>query len=182
MKPIQFQLFQIIFESILLFLPFKAKLRQLVYGTLVKKKAKSYGVHLKVNGLSFVTKQTSIGDHSNFNGLKTNGKANITIGSYFHSGENLKLITDFHNYNGKSIPYDETYISKPITIKDFVWIGDDVTILGGVTIGEGAIIQAGSVVVKDIPDLAIAGGHPATPFQKRDKAHYYQLKQEKKFF
>ena len=50
-------------------------------------------------------------------------------------------------------------------------------VLGGVTIGEGAIIQAGSVVVKDIPPLAIAGGHPAVPFKYRDKEHYYRLKE-----
>ncbi len=50
-------------------------------------------------------------------------------------------------------------------------------VLGGVTIGEGAIIQAGSVFVKDIPPLAIAGGHPAVPFKYRDKEHYYRLKE-----
>ncbi len=49
------------------------------------------------------------------------------------------------------------------------------------TIGEGAIIQAGSVVCKDIPPLAIAGGHPAIPFKYRDKEHYENLKKEKKF-
>ena len=54
-------------------------------------------------------------------------------------------------------------------------------ILGGVTIGEGAIIQAGSVVCKDVPPLAIAGGHPAAAFRYRDKEHYFKLKEEKKF-
>lgn len=50
------------------------------------------------------------------------------------------------------------------------------TILGGVTIGEGAIIQAGSVVIFDIPSLAIAGGNPAKPFKYRDKKEYENLK------
>ena len=54
-------------------------------------------------------------------------------------------------------------------------------VLGGVTIGEGAIIQAGSVVVKDIPKYAIAGGHPCIPFKQRDIVHYLKLKKEKKF-
>ena len=62
-----------------------------------------------------------------------------------------------------------------------MWIGDKVIILGGVTIGEGAIIQAGSVVVSNIPKYAIAGGHPAKVFSKRDVEHYKKLKQEKKF-
>ena len=42
-----------------------------------------------------------------------------------------------------------------------VWIGCNVTILSGVTIGRGAIVAAGAVVTKDIPPYAIAGGVPA---------------------
>ena len=53
--------------------------------------------------------------------------------------------------------------------------------LAGVTIGEGAIIQAGSVVVSNIPDYAIAGGHPAKVFKYRDIEHYTKLKSEGKF-
>ena len=54
-------------------------------------------------------------------------------------------------------------------------------VLGGVTIGEGAIIQAGSVIIKDIPKYAIAGGHPAKVFKYRDIEHYIKLKIEKRF-
>lgn len=72
-------------------------------------------------------------------------------------------------------------IVKNITIEDCVWLGSYVIILGGVRIGEGAIIQAGSVVVTDIPACAIAGGHPARVFKYRDKAHYYKLKGKKLF-
>lgn len=50
--------------------------------------------------------------------------------------------------------------SKPITIKDNVWIGASSTVIGGVTIGENSIIAAGSVVTKDIPANVIAGGVP----------------------
>lgn len=50
--------------------------------------------------------------------------------------------------------------SKPITIKDDVWIGANCTILGGVTIGEGSIVGAGSIVTKDIPAGVIAVGNP----------------------
>jgi acetyltransferase-like isoleucine patch superfamily enzyme len=56
-----------------------------------------------------------------------------------------------------------------------------VIILPGVTIHEGAIIQAGSVVVKDIEKCAIAGGHPAKVFKYRDIEHYEKLKKEGKF-
>ena len=51
--------------------------------------------------------------------------------------------------------------SNPIVIKDKSWIGFNSIILKGVTIGEGAIIGAGSVVTKDVPDYTIAAGNPA---------------------
>ena len=70
---------------------------------------------------------------------------------------------------------------KDIIIENNVWLGDRVIVLGGTTIGEGAIIQAGSVVVSNIPKYAIAGGHPAKVFSKRDVEHYNKLEQENKF-
>jgi maltose O-acetyltransferase len=51
--------------------------------------------------------------------------------------------------------------SKPILIEDFVWIGCNVTVLGGVTIGKGSVVAAGSVVTKDIPPNSLAMGIPA---------------------
>jgi acetyltransferase-like isoleucine patch superfamily enzyme len=51
--------------------------------------------------------------------------------------------------------------SKPIRICDHAWIGINCIILKGVTIGEGAIIGAGSVVTKDVPPWTVAGGNPA---------------------
>ena len=70
---------------------------------------------------------------------------------------------------------------KEVLIEDNEWLGNRVIILPGVSIGEGSLIQAGSVVVKDIPKYAIAGGHPAKVFSSRDKDHYEELKKEGKF-
>lgn len=50
---------------------------------------------------------------------------------------------------------------KKVVIKDKAWIGFNSIILKGVTIGEGAIIAAGSVVTKDVPDFAVVAGNPA---------------------
>ncbi len=50
--------------------------------------------------------------------------------------------------------------SAPITIEDEVWIGANATVIGGVTIGKGSIIGAGSVVTRDIPGGVIAYGNP----------------------
>ena len=66
-------------------------------------------------------------------------------------------------------------------IKDFVWIGQGVTVLPGVTIGEGAIIAAESVVSKDVPDYAIYGGNPAKLIRYRNIEEFKELKTQGKF-
>ena len=114
--------------------------------------------------------------------MKVTGNGNVTIGNNFHSGGGILILTSNHNYEGKSIPYDETTIDGDVVIEDNVWLGQNVTILQGVKIGEGAIIQAGSVVVSDIPSCSIAGGHPAKVFKMRNEPHYYALKSKNTFF
>ena len=54
----------------------------------------------------------------------------------------------------------------PIRIEDKVWLGANVTILQGVTIGEGAIVVAGAVVTKDVAPRTIVGGVPAKFIKK----------------
>lgn len=148
----------------------------------IKKVVKSYGDNLKVNFKIVATRNTVLGNNVNFNGMKIIGSGRVVIGDNFHSGEQCLMISHDHNYdNGTKIPYDNTYISKDIFIEDQVWLGSRVIVLGGVTIGEGAIIQAGSVVVKNIPKYAIAGGHPCRVFKYRDIAHYESLKFKKLF-
>ena len=143
--------------------------------------AKSVGTGLYVGGNSYVTSNTELGNCVNFNGMAMFGNGHIKIGSYFHSGPGCQIITSFHNYEGEQITYDDCYIDKDVTIGDCVWLGNNVIVLGGVTIGEGAIIQAGSVVCKDVPAYAIAGGHPAVPFKYRNIEHFNKLKVEGKF-
>ncbi len=141
-----------------------------------KKQCKKFGKGSKVNFKSKFTKFTEVGEYSNFNGIHIFGLGNVIIGSYFHSGKGCKIITSNHNYDkGTSIPYDVTYINKNVVIENFVWIGIDVIILGGVKLGEGCIIQAGSVVVKDVPPYAIVGGNPAKVFKYRDIEHFKRL-------
>ena len=164
-------------------LKFNLKFKQYIYKKIVKLQCKTYGNDLTVNGKSRVTKNTIIHNNVNFNGMIIKGNGQVDIGNNFHSGQNCLMITSFHQYDfGDAIPYDtQKNIDKDISIEDNVWLGDRVILLGGVTIGEGAIIQAGSVVVSSIPKYAIAGGHPAKVFSSRDKEHYEKLKSEGKF-
>lgn len=155
---------------------------KLKYSKKIKKTAASVGTNIHVNRKSFVTKNTYLGDNVNFNGMKIKGEGKVTIGNYFHSGEECLIITSFHNYdNGTEIPYDSTVINKDVEIGDFVWIGERVIILGGAKIGEGAVIQAGSVVVDEIPPFGIAGGHPAKVFKYRNIEHFNELKDKHMF-
>ncbi|MGO4911497.1 acyltransferase [Leeuwenhoekiella sp. W20_SRS_FM14] len=137
---------------------------------------------MSVNHESYVTKNTYLGKNVNFNGMTIQGGGKVTIGDNFHSGSNCQIITQNHNFNGGSaIPYDSTYVYKDVEIGDNVWLGNNVIILAGCRLGEGVIVQAGSVVVKNIPDYCIAGGHPAEVFSKRDVSHYIDLKNNQKF-
>lgn len=129
------------------------------YRLIVKLRAAKAGNNLHVNRFSVVSRKTYLGDNVNFNGIRISGCGKVFIGNNFHSGRECLIISQNHNYDyGKAIPYDDTYIAKDVSIGDNVWLGDRVIILGGCNIGEGAIIQAGSVVVGNIPPLAIVGG------------------------
>ena len=157
------------------------KFLKFLYKSKMKIKVGSYIEPLHVNGASTATKKTFLGKNVNLNGIEIGGCGTVIIGDNFHSGKDCSIITQNHNYEGEKIPYDATFICKDVTIEDNVWIGNRVIILGGVTIGEGAIIQAGSVVVKNIPKYAIAGGAPALVFSQRNIEHYNLLKKEKRF-
>lgn len=90
----------------------------------------------------------------------------IEIGCNFLTGR-FVLITDNSHGNctfdeSKISPLNRPTTSKgPIVIGDNVWIGDKATILPNVTIGDGAIIAANSVVTKNIPAYSLAAGNPA---------------------
>ena len=154
------------------------RIKQLIFGIRVKRKAASVGNNLKVNNKSKVTANTYLGNNVNFNGMKITGQGKVVIGNNFHSGTDCLIISQNHNYEGEKIPYDETYICKEIVIEDNVWIGDRVIILAGSKIEEGSIIQAGSVVAGTVPKYSIAGGHPAKPFKQRNIEHYEELKRK----
>ncbi|MFC4322621.1 CatB-related O-acetyltransferase [Litchfieldia salsa] len=102
--------------------------------------------------------------------VKTYGNPNekLTIGSYCSIAGDVKfLLGGEHSYTGLStFPFkkyvcglnEDTLTKGQIILQDDVWIGERSLILSGVTIGQGAIVAAGSVVAKDIPPYAIYAG------------------------
>lgn len=93
-----------------------------------------------------------------------NNNLNLSCFESIEIGENVAIsenvcIRDSDNH--KILTKFDYYSTKPVKIGNHVWIGMNTTILKGVTIGDDAIIAAGSVVNKDIPAKCLAGGMPA---------------------
>lgn len=150
-------------KKILLFCKFK------FYGI----KSKSYDISLKtkigknsiimsnceIDHLSCIGKYTYIGKNTFITKAK--------IGNYCSVANNVSIGPGEHNLSKistNSLFYSNEYdeLTKlNCNIQNDVWIGVDSIILRGVTIGNGAIIGANSVVTKDIPEYAIAVGNPA---------------------
>lgn len=88
-------------------------------------------------------------------------KGGLHIGSNVMIGAGAKIVTTFHNYSSVDRPMFEQGMGEaPIHISDDVWLGFNAVVLPGVRIGRGAILAAGTVVTKDVPEMAIVGGVP----------------------
>jgi maltose O-acetyltransferase len=98
-------------------------------------------------------------------------RGGIEIGEGTIIAPRSTLISYNHNYLSViSVPYDSTDKLAPIRIGKGTWVGINVSITAGVTIGDGCIIAMGSVVTKDIPSYTICGGNPCKVIKLRENA------------
>lgn len=91
-------------------------------------------------------------------GCKFQDQGGIYIGDGALIGHNVVLATLNHAMSPKD---RSSLIPAPIRIGKNVWIGSNSTVLPGVTIGDGAIVAAGAVVTRDVPENTVVGGVPA---------------------
>ena len=111
-------------------------------------------------------KNIHIGENVFINsGCKMQDQGGIYIGNDVLIGHNACLLTLNHD---KTPETRADMHPSPIHIEDKVWLGSNVTVLPGVTIGEGAIVAAGAVVTKDVEENTIVGGVPAKIIKKID--------------
>jgi putative colanic acid biosynthesis acetyltransferase WcaF len=90
-------------------------------------------------------------------------QAPITLGKRVVVSQGAHLCTGSHDYESPGFDL----FAKPITVGDHAWIAAECFVHPGVTIGEGAVIGARSVVIRDMPPWTVCAGNPCKPIKPR---------------
>ena len=115
-----------------------------------------YGRHISIGSNVFINCNVTI--------LDTN---RVTIGNDVFIAPGVVISPASHPIDPEQRAA-KIYVSSPVVIEDRAWIGANATVLPGVTIGKNAIVGAGAVVTKDVPDNCIVAGVPAKLVRKLD--------------
>lgn len=138
-------------------------LRKALVRPLLKRSSKVFSVDAGAdfgNGSCLeLSEHTNIGPYFSLTGSGT-----VSFGEHIAMGRECMFITQNHKYLEEG--YDGFEV-KDITVGNHVWFGHRVIVLPGVTIGDHAIVGAGSVVTKDVPNYAIVAGNPAKVIKYR---------------
>lgn len=105
-------------------------------------------------------------------GVFLDGRDKLIIGKYTDIASEVMIYNSEHDINAE----DFAATSAPVEIGDYCFIGPRVIILPGVKIGKGAVVAAGAVVTKNVPEFAIVGGVPAQVIgERKNKDLHYKL-------
>ncbi len=108
----------------------------------------------------------TIGNHCGFSGTVISAVSSVEIGDNVLCGANTTITdTDWHHIDRTKDEHEDIPCA-PVVIEKDVWLGLNVTVLKGVTIGRGSVIAPHSVVNRDIPEFVMAGGQPAQVIKK----------------
>jgi acetyltransferase-like isoleucine patch superfamily enzyme len=110
----------------------------------------------------------TIKDGSFLGRVKIQLHAPVEIGRNVVINDGVVILTGTHDL--ACVKFGQ--INRPVRIGDYAWICTQAVLLPGVTIGEGAVVAAGAVVVKDVPPFAVVGGNPAKEIKQRPAAKF----------
>ena len=119
---------------------------------------------------AYITGSVVMGDNCSINPY-------VTIRGKFRCGHGVRIgaytcIVGFnHGFDRLDMPiYEQPQSFKGIELGDDIWVGAQVMIVDGITVGSHAILAGGAVITKNVPDYAIVGGNPAKIIRMRNKA------------
>ncbi len=131
------------------------------------------GVHIYMGAQFFYPANVEIGEGSAIGqNAFLDGRAKLKIGKQVDLASDVMIYNSKHDINAE----DFHAICAPVEIGDYVFIGPRAIIMPGVRIGKGAIVAAGAIVTKDVPEYAVVGGVPAKVIGERNlKSLHYCL-------
>lgn len=116
-----------------------------------------------------------IGGHCSFQSAHIDVRSPVKFGEHVIVGDNVRIITSSHDINSPEWDFK----SYGIEIDDFVWLATNAMILPSCRhIGRGAVVGAGSVVVSDVPPMAVVSGNPAQIIRYRKCVHDSRVVEE----
>jgi len=145
--------------------------RKIIYKLSGMKIGKGSTVHMWANffdpsGIS-IGEDTIVGDHAFLD-----GRAALTIGSHVDIASSVMIYNSEHDLESEEF----SARTEPVEIGNYVFVGPRAIILPGVKIGKGAVVAAGAVVTKDVPEFTIVGGVPAGKIgERRERNPHYIL-------
>lgn len=123
---------------------------------------------IRDGAIIYCPENITISDNVSINsGVTILAQGGLTIGEYTMVSPGVTIVTVNHDYAKTGQEAFDTRIKKKITIGKNVWIAAGAIILPGVNIGDGAVVAAGSVVTKDVPNNSIVAGVPARVIKER---------------
>lgn len=137
----------------------------------LRKLARSCGDLVDVKGSTYILapQQLSLGSRISIHPFcYIDATGGITIGSDVSIAHGVSILSTEHRFEDRTLPIrDQGVTELPTTIGSDVWIGAGVRVLGGVAIGDGAIVAAGAVVTRDVSPHSIVAGVPARHIKAR---------------
>jgi acetyltransferase-like isoleucine patch superfamily enzyme len=125
-------------------------------------------VSIRDRAIIYSPERLTVADNVSINsGVTILAQGGVSIGEYTMISPGVIIVSVSHNYSKLGKEAWDGQTRKPVIIGRDVWIAAGAIILPGVTVGDGAVVAAGSIVTKDVPPYTVVAGLPAEVTKKR---------------